>query len=299
MSNVLVTGATGFLGRNLIIKLRQLGYDVYAISKNGGQIGDVEVVPIDCTRWNDLQEYCSGKSFDAVIHLAALIHSKIWQRENTNISLQKNVAMVLNILGIVSRNQNTNFVYGSSVSVYGDLGKATVTEDMPANPSNPYSLGKYFGELACQSYQRMGIPIAILRIAAPYGNGMHDTVIRKFIMKAMLSQDLPLFKEGEHSQDFVYIDDIVGGILMAFQVKASGVFNISSGRVTTMRELADTVLRVVPYSKSKIVHLPVDDPESNRKLCYAYSKAKIAFGYQPEYSLEDGIRKTAEAMGGL
>ncbi len=300
MGKILVTGAAGFIGSNLLPKLVESGYQVYGISKRGGNVKGIQVDAVDCANWEDLANYCSGKSFASVIHLAALIHSKLWGREGSNASMLQNVAMAANLLGILAResDKESNFVYASSVSVYGSLGNGIVAEDVPANPNNPYSMGKYFGELICQHYQKAGFPIAILRISAPYGFGMHDTVVKKFLMKAMISQELPLFREGNHSQDFVYVKDIVEGIALACKAKANGVFNISSGKAVSMKELAETVLKIVPYSRSKILHIPQDDPEKDYKVAYSYERARHAFGYEPKYSIEMGLKETAEAMKG-
>ncbi len=298
MSKILVTGATGFIGSNVLSKLVELGHQVYGISKRGGKIKGIQVDAVDCTSWDGLVNYCSDKSFDSVIHLATLLHSRLWGRDESNIAMLQNVAMVANLLGILARksDKESNFVYASSVSVYGSLGNNIVAEDVPANPNNPYSLGKYFGELICQHYQRVGFPIAILRISAPYGLGMHDTVVKKFLMRAMVSQELGLFRAGSRSQDFVYVKDVVEGIELACKAKANGVFNISSGSPISMKELAETVLKVVPYSKSKIVHIPQDDPEKDCQVAYSYERAKKAFGYESRYTLEMGLKETAEAM---
>lgn len=295
---VLVTGATGFIGSNLLPKFVESGYQVYGISKRGGNIKGIQVDAVDCTNWEQLASYCAGKSFDSIVHLAALLHSRLWGREDTNISMLQNVAMVANLMGIIGEGTSTktNFVYASSISVYGSLGRMLVTENALANPNNPYLLGKYFGELLCRHYQEVGFPIAILRISAPYGLGMHDTVVNKFLMRAMVSKELPLFREGDRSQDFVYIKDILEGIELACKTKANGIFNISSGKATSMKELAEAVLKVVPYSKSKIVHIPLDDPERDYQASYSYDRAKRAFGYQPMYSLEMGLKETGDAM---
>lgn len=298
MRKILVTGASGFIGTHLVSNLLASRYDVSAISKTGGNIGDFKIDAVDCTDWDALEKYISGNQFDSVIHLAASIHSKLWGRDDSNISMLKNTQMVANILGILKNRSKNNFnlVYVSSVSVHSGLNNINIFEDLPINPINPYSMGKYFGELICQYYISIGVPIAILRVAAPYGFRMHDTVLKKFIERAIYSQDLGLYGDGSRSQDFVYIKDIVEGIVLACDKRANGVFNISSGKSVSMKELAEMVLKIMPHSKSKIVHAPQDDPEKDYNVSYLYERARRSFGYKPKYSLEMGLKETINEM---
>lgn len=294
---LLITGATGFIGKNLFRKFCFMGYQVCGISKSGGMINDIVIEAVDCTDQEAVNCYCEGKSFDGIIHLAASIPTSFYD-ERARHSLLQNLRMTMNLLEVFRRQSRGIFVYASSTSIYGYPRELPVTEEMPAQPNNFYSIGKFFGEVICEQYRKeFNLPVLILRISAPYGPGMrNETVVKKFIKKALLSEDITLYGTGNRSQDFIYIEDLVDAIVKACEAKATGIFNISSGISTSMRELAETILRVLPNSKSKIVYAGIDDPQENYRGAYSFEKARKAFNYEPKFTLEMGIKEYAKAI---
>ena len=297
MIRVLVTGATGFIGRNLVEKLPLRGYEVACISKSGGLASNLLVDAVDCADAEALNRYCEGKSFDGVIHLAASVPSSFWD-DVAKQSIIRNIKMTMNILEVSRKLSSSLLIYASSISVYGYPEKLPVTEETPAQPDGFYPLGKFFGELLCQQYQNTdNLAITILRISAPYGPGMSkETVIKRFIKQALLSKSITLYGKGTRSQDFTYIEDITDAIAQAYKAKATGIFNVSSGTSTSMKELAKTVLRVLPNSKSRIVYSGTGDPQENYRVAFSFEKARRSFGYQPEFPLAKGIEEYAKVI---
>ena len=296
MVAVLVTGATGFIGKNLVRKLCLRDYQVFGVSKKGGIVSDVSIDSIDCTDRETISGYCKSKSFDCVIHLAASIPASFWD-DAAKQSIIHNVKMTMNILEICQE-LNSLLIYASSTSVYGYPEKLPVTEETPARPDGFYPIGKFSGELLCQQYQkRYNLPITILRISAPYGPGMRqETVIKKFIKQALLSESITLYGKGTRSQDFTYIEDVTDAIMQVCKVKATGVFNVSSGISTSMKQLAGIILSVLPKSKSEVVYTGMDDPQENYHAAFSFEKARKSFGYEPRFYLKEGIQKYTEAI---
>lgn len=297
MIRVLVTGATGFIGRNLVEELSLRGYEVAGISKRGGMASNVLVDAVDCADAEALNRYCEGKSFDGVIHLAASVPSSFWD-DVAKQSIIRNVKMTMNILEVCQKLSSNLLTYASSTSVYGYPEKLPVTEETFVQPDGFYPLGKFFGELLCQLYQnKYNLAITILRISAPYGPGMSkETVIKRFIKQALQSEDITLYGKGTRSQDFTYIEDVTHAVAQAYEAKATGIFNVSSGTSTSMEELARIVLKVLPKSKSEIVHTGIDDPQENYHGLFSFEKAGDSFGYEPKFSIEEGIRRCTEAI---
>ncbi len=297
MNRVLVTGATGFIGENLVKKLCLAGYQVNGISRSGGVTNGTLIDAVDCADEGGLSRYFEDKSFDGIIHLAASVPSSFHDEEARK-SVVENVVMTVNILEAFRKQCGGMFVYASGSSVYGYSQRLPVTEETHPNPDGFYPLGKFFGELLCQQYIReYKSCIAILRISAPYGPGMpRETVIGKFIRAVLLSQDITLYGTGSRSQDFTYIEDVTDAIVSAYQTKTTGIFNVSSGASTSMKGLAEMVLDVLPASKSKIVYAAKDDPQEGYHAAFSFEKAGKSFGYKPKVSLKEGIRKYAEAI---
>ena len=298
MNNVLVTGATGFIGQHLVRRLNNAGYTVFGISKSGGSVAGHHITPVDMTNAQALASYCADKAFDAVFHLAAVIPVSF--SDNTaRESLMANVTSTLNLLEVFKQKEWNVFVYASSTSIYGTpLIHHPIMENFPALLYNFYSTGKYFGEMLCEQFRiAHNLCISSLRISSPYGPGQRrETVITKFIKMALQSEDITLYGTGQRKQDFIYIDDVVEAFLLAYQKKASGVFNTASGVSISMKELAETILKVIPTSQSKIVYTGIMDPQEHYRVEFSIEKAKKELGYIPMFSLADGIKRYVDTI---
>jgi UDP-glucuronate 4-epimerase len=296
MSNVLVTGATGFIGQHLVLRLSKAGYIVFGISKNGGNIAGHIIIPVDMTNAIALASYCEDKSFDAVFHLAASVPSSF--NDNTaKESLLTNVTSTLNLLDIFKQKRWNVFIHASSTAVYGSpLIHEVITEDCPVSLNNFYSIGKYFAEVLCEQFRAAhDLCISSLRISAPYGPGQRkDTVITRFIKMALQSEDITIYGSGQRKQDFTYIDDVVEALILAYQKRACGIFNIASGVPVSMKELAETILKVIPASKSKIVYTGIPDQQEHYRPNFSIEKAKNELGYAPMFLITEGIKRYAD-----
>ena len=296
--HVLVTGATGFLGRHLVRFLAERsGLTVWGISRGGGQVGNVRVEPVDLSAREDVATWRHGKPiFNAVFHLAAIVPTSFDSTE-AKASFLANVIMTQNALSLAVRDEAT-FIYASSTSVYGVNRNIPLTEDMLPRPDNLYSLGKYVGKGLCEvAHIRHGLAATALRICAPYGPQQRTrTVVNIFLRAALQSRDLTLYGIGERMQDFTYVSDIVQAFWLAYEKRAYGVYNIASGQPVTMHELAETVLSVVTDTKSRIIFSGQPDPQESYRGVFAIEKARCELGYEPRTTLAEGLRACLTAM---
>lgn len=295
---VLVTGATGFIGKHLVrFLLQQSGLGLWCISRNGGQVDSIHVDGVDLTSAEEVTEWHRNKpDFDTIFHLAALIPSSSESSEADELFLN-NIYMMQNMLSLAISDKST-IVNISSTSVYSTDNDVPLTEDMIPQPDNLYSLSKYVCELLCNiAHMRYGLSTANLRISAPYGSCQKArTVINIFLRAALESRDITLYGSGNRTQDFTYIDDVVQAMWLAFRKKASGVYNIASGKAITMCELAKTVLSVEPQSKSKIVYSGTPDSQETYRGMFSIEKAQDNLDYVPQTSLEKGLLHCLDAM---
>ena len=295
---ILVTGATGFLGRHLVrFLLKQPGLHIVGVSKNGGQIGDFQInrvdlsLPQEVTVWRNDQP-----TFDAIFHLAAIVPLSFYLAEAEQ-SFFNNLHITQNMLSIAISDR-ASFIYTSGTSIYGTNENVPLTENTLPRPDNVYSLSKYVGELLCDiAHVRHCISTTILRITAPYGPFQTaPTVINIFLKAALENRDLLLFGSGNRTQDFTYIDDIVQALWLAYKKQKTGVHNIAGGQPITMRDLAETVLSVVPGTKSKIIYSGQSDPQEEYRGIFTIEKARYELGYEPRTSLPEGLRACMAAM---
>lgn len=301
MTSILVTGATGFLGRYVVRRLVADGLSVHGVSRSGGDVDGLTVDALDLTDGHAYLEWRDGKSFDAVVHLAADIPGRPAATPGDRDSdaermLIANTAMTLHALALADLPES-HIIYASGASVYGSApDTAPADEETPPNPGNLYVAAKYVGEVLCrQRTAGDGLVSTVLRISSPCGPGQkRDTVMRTFIKSAIEGRDLIVYGDGRRTQDFIFAEDVAEAVLQALRRRAEGVFNIASGVPVSMMQLAEAVLAVVG-GKSRIVPGP-PDPQEDYRASISIAKARRELDWSPRVSLEEGLRRTVEAM---
>ena len=285
---ILVTGASGLLGRHLCARLLRDGYDV---------VGLVHREPLhlenresshftpcrgDITDVSSLDGIFRSRDIEGVFHLAATLpYDRDPQYYKVNVMGSRNV------LNVCATPQVKFFVFASSMSVYGRPEYLPVDEEHPTNPSNGYGQSKLDTEQEIPLY---GISYTILRYSGMYGLGQKNgRAVRNFVEQAMRGEPITVDGDGGQSSDFVYVDDAVEGTMLA--LGKQGVFNIGSGQETSLLELARMVVEITG-SKSEIVvgGDPVDRPF---RFVSDIGKARRELGYCPG-DLVEGLREYIE-----
>jgi len=327
LKTALVTGGAGFIGSHLAQELARRGYHVIILddlstgkmeniktlinssrispnpvnSKNStnsmnSMTQGVDFIEGSITKLPLLQEIFQGVDF--VFHLAA-IPSVPRSIENPLASHEVNTTGTLNVLLAARDNGVKKVIYASSASVYGDIPTLPKKEDMPPNPQSPYAVSKLCSEYYCQAFQRIyGLPTVCLRYFNVYGprqdpNSQYAAVIPIFIKRLSEGNPPTVFGDGEQSRDFTFVKDAVEATILAAESDATGVFNIGTGQRVTINNLA----RLITKLTGKDIKPIYQQPRSGdiRHSLADISKAK-QFGYNPRYSLEQGLRETIRAM---
>ncbi|MEE9599548.1 MAG: NAD-dependent epimerase/dehydratase family protein, partial [Anaerolineales bacterium] len=193
------------------------------------------------------------------------------------------------------------FVYISSSMIYGDFEVIPAPEDHPKRPKDIYGGTKYAGEVMTETYsRRYEIPYSIIRPSAVYGPyDVNRRVTQIFIENALLGKPITLFGGGLQALDFTYIEDVIEGMIkVMFHENAEGeAFNITYGRGYTLRELADILLTQCPDLEVKVVE--EEDVFRPTRGALSIEKAKKIVGYDPQISLEEGIKRYLEVYRNL
>ena len=302
MNRVLVTGGAGFIGSHLVDRLVDEGYDVRVLDNlSSGKLENIER-HIKSGKVNfiegDIRDAdLARKSLvgvDAVFHLAAII-SVPFSVSNPELTFDVNLTGTLNLLNACSEKKVGKFVFVSSCAVFGDTKVLPVNEDASTNPISPYAESKLLGERDCLNFDQQGLLESVVyRFFNVYGprQGMNDYsgVITKFINRAKQGQHLTIYGDGSQTRDFVNVADIVQALLASLKrSNVNGeVFNIGSGKPTTITELAKAVLELTGQDLEIRYELP---RAGDIKDSYAdISKAGKLLGYEPKVSLRDGLR---------
>jgi len=289
---VLVTGASGMVGTNLLGYLK---------SKS------IEVIPTDLAGWEvsgDLldRDFVFGKllglEFDAVIHLAAITELKK-TIENPNLCFEVNCVGTLNMLELARRKKVKRILCASSANVFGAPQKNPVTENFPFDPRVPYDYSKVICEnLAFGFFKSQGLPVSITRSWLLFGE--HDQPSRatiRFIRACLSDEPLTLFNEGRDVTSPSHAINFARLVLSILRDEKSvgQAFNFGGERAVSIRELAETVKRLTG-SKSVITLAPArSELERNPMISYpSIEKAKSVLGYQHELTLEQGLQRTID-----
>jgi UDP-glucose 4-epimerase len=213
-----------------------------------------------------------------------------------------NATGTLNVLLSARDSGVKKVVYASSSSVYGDTGTAAKREDMMPNPQSPYAVTKLTGEYYCLVFQEAyGLTSVCLRYFNIYGprqdpNSPYAAVIPIFIRRICQGNPPVIFGDGEQTRDFTFIKDATEANILAAESDASGVFNIGRSESVTINQLARLAIKLVGNNSVAPVY---DEPRPGdiRHSLADISKSRI-LGYNPRYSLEEGLRETVRRFRG-
>jgi UDP-glucose 4-epimerase len=291
---VLVTGASGFIGRAVVAALRNRDVPVTAVDREPpDQSWDsgVEVVTGDLAD----QQVCIA-AFEtrprAVIHLAALT-SVLRSVDAPMRTFAENVTITQVLLELSRGSGVGQFVLASTNAVVGDVGASTITADLPLRPLTPYGATKAAGEMLLSAYSgSYGLSTAALRFTNVYGPGMShkDSFVPRLMRAALTGTGVRVYGDGQQRRDLVYIDDVVAAILLALDNGFDGRAIVGSGSSVSVLELVEAV-RSVTGSPIPAEH--VDAPAGEMPAVVVdVSASAEALGYKPTVSLADGLSRT-------
>jgi len=234
------------------------------------------------------------KDIDIVIHLAA--NARVLQTVTEPIRAKDNFDTLFNVLEFSRLSNIRRLVLASSREVYGDADKVSFREDevTPSNCRSPYAATKIAAEALVAAYHHCyGIASIVLRFSNVYGKyDDSDRVIPLFIKQARRGENLTVFGK-EKLLDFTYISDCISGIMKCiqrFDEVTDNVFNIASGKGTTLVQLASSIQNAAG-ARGKIIMKESRAGEVTKSVA-DISRAKELLDYAPKVSLDSGIERT-------
>lgn len=319
-TKVLIVGGAGFVGSNLTQKLLEMGTREIVIVDNLLS-SEPENIPHDMrvSFWeasiaddNTLKRI--EDQFDYIFHLATYhgnqssIHDPIADHENnllTTLKLFNHIRSFKKVEKVVYSGAGCAVAEKTSGQAHATQEDAPISLDM----DSPYSISKIVGEFyAVYFHNQNGLPTIRARFQNVYGpgeilgagkwRGTPATVWRNvtptFMYRALKGQALPLENGGEATRDFIYVEDIVHGLLLcATRGEVGDVYNLASGVETKIKELAEMVNRIT-NNPSRPQFLPKREWDRSGKRFGSIEKAKEKLGFEAKTGIEDGLRKTIE-----
>jgi UDP-glucose 4-epimerase len=236
---------------------------------------------------------------DCVYHLAARVsvsESILYPREYNAANVGGTVSLMEAMRDVGVR----RVVFISSGAIYGKQEQQPLHENLPPHPDSPYAVSKLSSEYYVRTIgQLWGIETVSLRVFNAYGPGQnlppsHPPVIPNFLKQAIGNGTLVVHGSGDQTRDYVFVDDVVEGMIAAATAPTidGQVINIGSGTETSVRELANLIADVTE-SDAEIIYNPRSDSGVNR-MCADLTLARNKLDYDPKTSLETGLRLTLE-----
>ena len=309
---ILVTGAAGFIGHNVVRFLEQQGHEVFGID-NKTDYGFIPRAELDylfkerSARMRalphviDIRDAAKVKQFvgmfniQCIIHLASFPRQKVVE-QNPAVASEVMSTGLINLLEAAVTHRVKKFVYISSSMVYGDF-ENNVTEDAPCNPIGQYGIMKYMGEKLVQDYSRkFAFDYTIIRPSAVYGElDVEDRVVSKFILAAMRNETLKVKGQSE-VLDFTYVEDAAMGIVQATLSDAANnkIYNITRSADEEYTLLRAAQLAIEVAGGYGTIHPEGRDLSFPKRGRLDISRAIRDFDYAPTINVEEGFRRYHE-----
>ncbi|MBI4731718.1 MAG: SDR family oxidoreductase [Chloroflexi bacterium] len=306
--HILVTGGAGFIGSHLVEELLRRGDSVRVLDNFSTRRrenlqsfhGDLEIVEADLRDAARVKDAVTGVNW--VFHLAAFI-SVPQSMLDPETCFAVNVGGTVSLLEASRRAGVRKVVLASSTAVYGDTDTFPTTEETPLRPLSPYAVSKQVNELYTRLYtQTFNLPVVALRFFNVYGprqrpDSPYAAAIPIFIDRLVTGQPIAIYGDGRQSRDFVFVKDVVRANLLAAESEAAGeVYNVCSGRETTLLDLLEELSEIAP----RLPEVRFESPRSGDiyRSVGSPAKAEQAFGFRAQTSLADGLAQSVEWMKG-
>jgi len=307
MNKILVTGAAGFIGSNLVRQLLINGKQVigidnfdmfYDVNLKRANLEDLLTSPGFTLYEGDIRDrqfltdVISTSAPDCVVHLAARagVRPSI---ADPALYYDVNVNGTLILLEVMKECGINNLVFASSSSVYGNNEKIPFSEsDNVDNPISPYAATKKTGELLCYTYHHLyNFNIFCLRFFTVYGHNQRpEMAIQQFGRFIKEGKPITMYGDGSTRRDYTFIDDIVAGIITSIdRVKGYEIINLGNNDTVKLLDLIHLIADTVG-KKAHIIQEPIQPGDV--QITYAdITKAVKLLDYHPHYSIKDGLQK--------
>lgn len=293
MKNILITGAYGFLGRNVAKEFSRFGHHVVGIGHGKWYSDEYSKYGID--EWYETTITFEAllninKKFDIIVHCGGS-GSVGFSHENPYEDFQKSVQSTLSLLEYIRlQNPGCKFIYPSSPAVQGNLGNQPIKEEMASTPVSPYGFHKKIAEELCLSYHKnFKLDIGIIRYFSIYGNGLKKQLLWDACRKITQADQVTFFGTGNETRDWVHISD-AAELLRIFSMQLFGleVINGGSGVATPIKEVIGLITE--HFGKDVDINFNGQVKEGDPIYFWADTEKAFALGWKPKVTFETGLK---------
>ena len=299
--NVLITGGAGFIGSHLAERLAERN-DVTVLDdfstgsrSNVSDARSIKIVDGDVTDEALVRRIAHGT--DVVLHMAAMMGVKRTLEHPLDV-LAVNIDGTRSVLDAAVAADVDRVLMASTSEIYGDATDPPYAESDEASPKTNYAVAKLADERFVQAYgTEYDLDYTIVRYFNVYGPRQDPSgygyVVPIFVKQALADETIEVHGDGSQTRDFTYIDDAIDCTLRSLSPRGRNeVFNVGTGHELSVRELAERVVSVVGSGTVEEIDHP--RPYEVDRRCANVSKVNRLLGYEPQYSIAQGIETLAE-----
>lgn len=302
---VLVTGAAGFIGSHLCDKLLEEDFHVLAIDDlSFGSLSNLQLdhkklkfFEVDIRNKSEISKIVLEHKPSQIFHLAANASVPLSTNE-PEFDFEINALGTVNLLEIMRNHlPEVRMILASSAAVYGEPGKASITEETALKPISQYGLSKLIAEMqGCHYHSVYGVPVVIARLFNSYGPRMPRFVILDFMRK--LKKDpssLEILGNGSQTRDFTYVSDTVSGLIHCARFgQTAQAYNIASGTATSVTELAVNLINVLGLNAQTKISYTGQSWGGDAQFWSVRIDRIIGLGYKPKVDLAAGLAEVVK-----
>ncbi len=307
MKHVLVTGAAGFIASRICEFLLDDGIEVtgidilndiydrrlkeYRLNKLTGREG-FHFSKTDITDFEALEKLFTDAKFDACINIAGIPGVRLSMKDPW-LYLETNTKGTLNLLESCRRHDTQKFIQASTSSIYGENAPYPTDETASSDrPLQPYSASKKGAEAECHAYHYLyDLDVTIFRFFTVYGPaGRPDMAIYRFVKWISEGEPIRLNGDGEQTRGFTYVDDIARGCVAGLKPVGYEIMNLGGHESISINGLIHKLEEIIG-KPAVIEHQPVVKADMLANLA-DISKARRMLNWEPEVSLDEGLRRT-------
>jgi UDP-glucose 4-epimerase len=303
----LVTGAAGFIGSHLVTRLSDQGWHVTGIDNE--RSGDWSRISVPCVRMErdlaamDTAEMATATAgVDVCFHLAAEKHNS--SRSTPQRVIDVNISATRRFLEAAATSGVGKIVFTSSLYAYGSLGPAPMSEGDVPIPTTVYGTSKLAGEhLVRVAASSAGLRWSVARLFFVYGPGQYAEGGYKSVIVAnferLRRRERPIiYGDGKQALDYVYVDDVVGALLMLAQPEHNGlVCNLGTGRAVSVGELTEIML-TISGSDLEPLSCPPDWTAGSARVADT-RLARETLGWTATTTIEEGLERVWASLGDM
>jgi len=290
-ARVIITGAAGFIGLNMVRVLAGLGAEILVIDR----IQPAERLPNVQFEWADLRHLNKEYEADYLIHLAAITNAGFAERYPLD-TFEVNVLGTVNLLNHLRINRRV--LFPSTALIY-KASDTPLNEEAEIDLSSTYALSKNVGEQIVKFHcARMGVESTIVRFFNVFGPGQLPMYIVPQVLTQIKENHHIEIRNGTVMRDLLFVEDCIDAVLKLAVTNgaADSVFNIGSGEISSIAEVARAAVEASGYDDVEITDLEEMIEYSPTAIMADISKVQSVIPWYPKTSLKEGLKRMWDAM---